>query len=358
MRTLAITAFLLAFCASLRAEDLPDYKPQMRVTGVLRSSGSAEMEPLMKLWEAGFKRVHPDMQFADNLKSSASAMYGLDMRTADLGLMGRPIFPYERYGVYERSWVYPAFVEVATGSAERLRKSPAYAIFVHKDNPLAKISVRELDGVFGAQRAGGWNALTWDTTIARTPKDDIRTWGALGLAGDWGAKPIHPYGKPRLGAGAITYFQARVMGGGEIFNEELREYADPARMIADLGRDPLGIAYAPIAFATPQVKAIAVSETAAGPYVALTRASVADRSYPLHRPMYIYYTIDDATTAITATRGDPRAKEFLRYILSRQGQADVARDGSYLPLTAQVVREQLRKLESTAMPPEHELMEE
>jgi phosphate transport system substrate-binding protein len=358
MRTLAITAFLLALCASLCAEDLPDYEPQMRVTGVLRSSGSAEMGPLMKLWEAGFKRVHPDVQFADNLKSSATAMYGLDMRTADLALMGRPVFPYERYGVYERSWVYPAFVEVATGSAERLHKSPAYAIFVHKDNPLAKISVRELDGVFGAQRAGGWNALSWDTKVARTPKDDIRTWGTLGLVGDWARKPIHPYGKPRLGAGAITYFQARVMGGGELFNEELREYAEPARMIAELGRDPLGIAYAPIAFATPQVRAIAVSETPAGPYVPLTRASVGDRSYPLHRPVYIYYTIDDAKTDIAPARGDPRAKEFLRYILSRQGQADVTREGSYLPLTAPVVREQLRKLDSTAMPQEHELMEE
>jgi phosphate transport system substrate-binding protein len=85
---------------------------------------------------------------------------------------------------------------------------------------------------------------------------------------------------------------------------------------------------------------------------------VGDRSYPLHRPVYIYYTIDDAKTDITPTRGDPRAKELLRYILSRQGQADVEREGSYLPLTAQVVREQLRKLDSTAMPQEHELMEE
>jgi phosphate transport system substrate-binding protein len=358
MRALAIAAFLLGFCASLRAEELPDYRPSMHVSGVLRSCGNPEMGPLLKLWQAGFKRIHPDVRFADDLKSSASGMYGLDMRTADLALMGRPIFPYERYGVYERSWVYPAFVEVATGSAERLRKSPAYAIFVHKDNPLAKISVGELDRMFGAQRDGGWNALTWDTTIARTSRDTIRTWGALGLAGDWAGRPIHPYGLPRPGAGAITYFQARVMGGAEIFNEELREYVDAKLMIADLARDPLGIAYAPMAFATPQVKAIAVSETAAGPYVPLTRASVSDRSYPLHRPVSIYYTMDDANTEITRTRGDPRVKEFLRYILSRQGQADVAREASYLALPAEVVREQLRKLESTAMPPEHQFMED
>src|SRR5258708_15352374 len=168
MRPLSVAAVLLAFCAPLGAESLPEYKPQMHVTGVLRSCGTHEMGALLKLWQAGFKRQHLDVVFADDLKSSASGMYGLDMRTADVALMGRPIFPYERYGVYERSWVYPAFVEVATGSAERLPKSPAHAIFVHKDNPLAKISMREPDRVLGAHRAGRWPALTCVATIART----------------------------------------------------------------------------------------------------------------------------------------------------------------------------------------------
>ena len=351
-------ATLLLACGAVQAQDLPDYRPQVRVAGVLRSCGNPQMASLMQRWEAGFRRFQPEAQFTQNLKSTASAMYGLDMRTADLALMGRPVFPYERYGVYERSWVYPAFVEVATGAARTLHKSPAYAILVHKDNPLAKISVRELDRVFGAQRSGGWNALTWDTSVARTPKDDIRTWGQLGLAGAWQHRPIHVYGQAGLGTGAITYFQARVMGGGETWNEDLREYADGRRMIADLARDPLGIAYAPIAYANGGVKAIDLAETAAGPYVALTRESVADRTYPLHRPVYIYYTLDDAATDITPTLGDPRVKEFLRYVLSRQGQQDVADDGAYSPLPAAVVREQLRKLDSTGIPPEYQFMED
>lgn len=355
----SLLPFLLAVAAvSLNAADvLPDYRPQVHITGVLRSCGNPQMGALLQRWQAGFKRLQPDVQFANDLKSTASGMYGLDMRAADFALMGRAVFPYERYGIYERSWVYPVAIEVATGSADALHQSPAYAIFVHKDNPLARLTVRELDGIFGAERGGGWNALTWDTSVARTAKDDLRTWGQLGLKGEWAAKPIHAYGQAGLGAGAITFFQSRVFGGGETWNEGLREYADGKQMLVDLSRDPFGIAYAPLAYATVDVKALPLAETSAGPFVSLTRDSVADRSYPLHRPVYIYYTMDNPNTELTPTLGDPRVKEFLRYILSREGQQAVAAEGSYLPLPLAVVREQQKKIESTAIPPEHRIME-
>ncbi len=358
LRQFCLAAVLVTCAGPARsfAGDLPDYQPQMQVTGVLRSCGNPQMEPLLKLWEAGFQRRHPGVQFTRDLKSSASGLYGLDLRTADIALMGRPVFPYERYGVYERSWVYPAELEVATGSADALHQSPAYAVFVHQDNPLVQLSVRELDGIFGAERGGGWNALTWDTSVARTSQEDIRTWGQLGLKGEWAARRIRPYGPPGLGAGAITYFQARVFGGAETRNEELREYADRSQMLADLARDPAGIAYAPLAYANPGVKVLALAETKAGPYVALAAATVADRTYPLHRPVYIYYTVDNENTELTPTMGDPRVKEFLRYILSKQGQADIAQAGAYLPLPPVVARAQLSKLASTEIPPEHRFM--
>ena len=350
---------LLASVVFLHASDaLPDYQPQMKVTGVLRSRGNDQMAGLLKRWQTGFKRFHPEVQFVDRITGSAGGIYGLDLHVADYALLGRPIFPYERYGTYEHSWLYPVSIEVATGSADALHKSPAYAIFVHKDNPLAQVTVRELDGIFGVERAGGWNALTWDTSVARTAKDNIRTWGQLGVKGPLGDRPIHVYGPPGLGAGAITFFQARVFGGGEMWNEGLREYADRAQMMAELSRDPSGIAYAPIAYATPGVKALALAETNAGPYVPLNRATVTDRSYPLHRPVYLYYTIDNERCDLSPTRGDPRVKEFLRYILSKQGQADVAAEGSYLPLPAATAAEQLKKVDATGTPPEKLLLED
>lgn len=360
MRTLLGGLFLAilfpTFAAAQDLSSLADYRPQQQVSGVLRSRGNDQMASLMKRWEAGFRNYHPDIQFADTLKGSASGIYGLEMRTADIALMGRPINPYERYGTYERSWVYPVEIEVATGNFQTPHKSPAFAIFVHKDNPLAKLTLKQLDGIFGTERGGGWKALSWDETAARTSAENIRTWGQLGLEGAWADKPIHVYGPPNLGAGTITYFQARVLGGGAIWNEDLREYADRQQMMADLSRDPYGIAYAALGYQTAAVKPLALAETSAGPFVELTKETVTARSYPLSRPVYIVYTIDNEKSEIADPRVDPKVKEFLRYILSKQGQQDVVGEGMYLPLMPATVIEQLRKLDSNEPPPERELL--
>lgn len=353
-------AFLLlplAFALAHAAESLPAYGPSIKVTGTLRSRGNDQMAALMQLWEAGFRKFHPEARFEDTFKGSASAMYGLELRTADMALMGRPIHPFERYGTYERGWAYPVEIEVATGSPATPRKSAAVAIFVHKDNPLAQLTLAQLDGIFGAQRSGGWIALSWNAAAARGPEKDIRTWGQLGVTGPLANQPIHAYGPPNRGAGEVTYFEARVFGGARIWNESLREIPDRTALLAAIARDPLGITYAPIGTGSPGLKVIALAETDAGPFVALTPESVASRRYPLTRAVYIYYTIDTPRGDLSPTRGDPRVKEFLRYILSREGQADVAREGSYVPLTPAVVAQQLKKMSATATPPERAVLE-
>jgi phosphate transport system substrate-binding protein len=146
------------------------------------------------------------------------------------------------------------------------------------------------------------------------------------------------------------------MGGGAFWNEDLREYADRKQMIAELGNDPYGIGYAALDYRTSAVKPIALGESPSGPFVLPDRNTVAKRTYPLSRPVYIVYTIDNEKTEIANPRVDPKVKEFLLYVLSRQGQSEVAREGVYLPLVPAVVREQLSKLDSDEVPPERKLL--
>jgi len=156
----------------------------------------------------------------------------------------------------------------------------------------------------------------------------------------------------------MSYFQLKVMGGADSWAEDLQEFADPDLMMAALSKDPDGIAYTGISYKTPSVKTIALAERAGGPYVTATRANVANRTYPLARSIYIYFAPDRANGDPADPKVAPKLKEFLRYILSRQGQQDVVRDGAYLQLPLATVKEQLRKLDSKEPPRELELLEE
>ncbi len=323
---------------------LPDYRPRQQVSGVLRSWGNGHMAGLMKNWEEGFHRYQPGVYFTDNLKGTASAPFGLFENVADLALMGREIFTYEYYGIYRRSLMVPVEIAVATGSFDVPHKSFALTVFVHRDNPLGRLTLKQLDGIYGAQRTGGWRGLNWNKAAARGPEGDIRTWGQLGLTGVWADKPIHLYGPPGVYPGGQTYFQARVMGGADTWAEGVREFADRKQMMTALGQDPLGIAYTGMCYRTPQTKPLALAEDAAGPYIAPTKANVASRVYPLSRLVYLCFAPDQPSGEPADPRVDPKVREFLRYILSRQGQADVAREGDYLPLTPALIGAQLKLL--------------
>jgi phosphate transport system substrate-binding protein len=340
----SLLLLLLAACATASAEPLPEYQPRSIVSGVIRSWGSEHMAGLMKRWEAGFKRHHPNAYFVDTFKGTASAQFALHVDAADLALSGREVFPYEYYGIYRRSQLYPVEIEVATGSANVRGKSTAIGVFVHPDNPIAKLTLAQLDAIFGAERSGGWQKIEWVESAARGAAGNIRTWGELGLTGEWADKPIHPYGPPGLYPGGVSYFQTRVMGGADTWNEKLREFDDRKLMLEALARDRYGIAYAGNSYRTPRVKALALAEKAGGPFVELTRATVADRSYPLSRSAYIYFAPDTLTG--DRARIDPKIREFLRYVLSREGQEDVAREGDHLSLTPALLRDQLKKLTS------------
>ena len=342
--TLAAAAMISASGASA-ADALAPYRAEQKISGVLRNWGNPHMAALMKNWEAGFRRHHPEIYFSDNLKSTATAPMGLTEWVADLALMGRQIYTYEYYGVYRRSLLLPVEIAVATGSFDVAGKSAALGVFVHRDNPLARLTLPQLDGIFGAQRDGGWDGMNWRKESARPAAANLRTWGQLGLTGEWAGKPIRPYGPPGIYPGGISFFQRRVLGGGDTWAEGLMEFEDRRQMIEALARDPLGIAYAPMTYASPQVKALALAENSGGPFVAPTRAAVADRTYPLTRTVYIYFAPDTPGGEPADPKVDPKVREFLRYILSRDGQQDVAREGGYLPVTPALARAQLKKLE-------------
>jgi phosphate transport system substrate-binding protein len=193
----------------------------------------------------------------------------------------------------------------------------------------------QVDAIFGNEHRRG-------------PKN-IRTWGELGLTGEWKDKPIHVYGFS-TSRGFAVFFQSAVLNDSHKWNCELKEFADVRqpdgklldggqRILDALKNDPYGIAYSNLRYMNPQVKPLALAAVDGGTYYEATKENLIQRNYPLTRFI---------TTFINRAPGkpvDPKVKEFLRYILSRDGQEAIVRDGKYLPLSEDSIREQLRKLD-------------
>ncbi len=333
--------------------DLPEYKPERRVSGTIRQWGSNYLADSMLegYFEEGFHAFHPNVKFENALKSTFIGIAGLYTGQADLAPMGRRATSDELQGfqrIYDSS---PLEITMATGSYDVPGWTFALVVLVNQDNPLNQLTLDQLDGIFGAERTGGSHGNTWDPTAARGPEKNIRTWGQLGLTGEWASKPIHVYGY-NLNYHFPQFFSEVVFKGGNKWNETLKEYTNGAKpdgsglvsagtLLADaVSSDPLGITYTAMRYKTLRTKAVALAAQPSSPFVAPTLASVQNRTYPLTREVY-YYTKQLPGQAI-----DPLVKEFLRFVLSRQGQEAVERDGKYLPVTGDIARAQLKKLDT------------
>jgi phosphate transport system substrate-binding protein len=308
--------------------------PQTVVTGTLTTWGHVFVKDAMRRWERGFQRYHPGVRFEDNLVSSAAATGALFTRTADIGFVGREIRPMEVAGYARVMKQKPFGLRVMTGSFANADKLIALGIFVHRDNPLTQLNFAQLDAIFGSEHL-------------RSPAL-IRTWGQLGLTGAWANRPIQVY-TGELDAAPGFYFSQTVMGASLLWNGGLRHFDDVSvpggkdieagqRIVDALAADPGGIALSGAGYRNPGVKLLAIARGEKDTPIAPTPADVADRTYPLAR--FVWLFVNREQDGFIA----PKPREFLRYILSREGQADVAAEGEYMPLTPEVVREELKKL--------------
>lgn len=347
----------IAYTKKFDLSGLPAYRPSAPMRGVIRQWGSNYLadSPLQGYFEEAFKRYHPDVTFDNNLTSTFVAMAGLYTGQADLAPMGREA-TWDELQAYQRvRGAAPARIVMATGSYNVSGWTFALVPFVHKDNPIDRLTIEQLDGIFGAQRQGGWHGNNWDPSAARGPEKDIRTWGQLGLTGEWADKPInvHAY---NLNYHFPRAFADMVFGGGYKWNETLTEYSNKMRedstpdfgrlwsagdqMMDKLGDDRYGITYTSMLYHDkPNVKTVPLARTSAGPFVMPTLESVQDRSYPLSREVYFY------THRPVGGKIDPLVAEYLRFVVSREGQELVQKDGKYLPLTAELAHEQLRAID-------------
>jgi phosphate transport system substrate-binding protein len=265
----------------------------------------------MALWAEAFKRAYPNVKIQIEGKGSSTAPPALISGTAQFGPMSRQMRASEidqfesKYG-YKPTEIRAAF--------------DALAIYVNKDNPLDKITMAQADAVFSkTRRRDGKNAANW---------------GDLGLTGDWAARPISLYGR-NSASGTYGFFKEQVLKNGD-FRDSVKEQPGSASVVQGVTEDRYGIGYSGIGYRTSGVKALALAETdqfSSGSY-----EDVKAGNYPLARFLYIYINKAPGKPL------DPLVKEYVRMILSKEGQEVVIKDG-YLPLSGDIVKAELAKLE-------------
>ena len=332
--------------------DLPRYVPKRQVTGTLRIWGNNYLKDgdLGEFWRQGFKKFQPGVTMEYNLPTSGIAIPALSAGVADLGMCRKSVIM--ELLTFEQVYHHPITeVTALTGSYDVYGWGPAFIIAVNKDNPLDKISMKQLDGVFGGARPGGYVGSVWHTEYpySRGPEENIRTWGQLGLTGEWADKPIHVGGQSKRGH-ATTVFSDIVLWGSDHFVEDYRgvaNYITPDGNVNSwslqarraIAKDPLAMYYVSPASMGPELKELAIQGRDGGPYVPRTLETCRNRAYPLTYQFYFYLNREPGKQL------EPKAEEFLRFILSQEGQDCVQREGRYLPLTGEDVRAQLKKLE-------------
>lgn len=304
-------------------------------TGTIHLWGSPQMAELLTLYEQGFHQLHPNVRFENSLQSTVSAVAGVYAKRAEIGLLGREIWPTESEAFLSVTGHPPTTLQVATGSYDVPKATFALMIFVHSSNPIASLTLSQLQRIFS------------------TGSEDLKplhTWGELELAGTWTHRPIHLYGfrrendKAQIFSRIVFHGQTDWSGSLVPFDNSAAPHPMDAgeRILQAVAHDPDGIGISNVHYATSQVRLIPVAENTVEMPVMPTRETVATRRYPLSRAVYM--VIDPADDSPSAKL----ARSFLHYILSPSGIAAAAQQRDYLPLTPILAKAQLQILDTAA----------
>ena len=315
---LPLLAVVLALLVAvpLAAMDLdPKIAPYKTVSGVsgnVKSIGSDTLNNLMTMWSEGFRSAYPSVKVEIEGKGSSTAPPALIEGTAQFGPMSREMKSGE-VDAFEKKFGYkPAHVRVAVD---------ALAVFVHKDNPIRGLTLQQLDAIFSKNRKGGY------------PKG-IVTWGDLGLTGEWANKPISLYGR-NSASGTYGYFKEVALFHGD-YKDTVKEQPGSSAVVQGIASDKYAIGYSGVGYKTADVKTVPLGKSK-GKYYDATAQYAYSGEYPLARFLYVYVNKNPQQAL------DPLRLEFIKYVLSKDGQMIVIKDG-FFPISSLVAGQDLAAL--------------
>jgi len=318
-RMMAPLALALALCGSsvLSAQapkvdpSIPSYSKTSGVAGNLSSVGSDTLNNLMTLWAEAYRKEYPNVRIQIEGKGSTTAPPALIAGTSQLGPMSRTM-KAEEIDAFEKKYGYkPTAFRVAVDGI---------AVWVNKDNPVKCLTMQQIDGIFSKGRACGGKA--------------INNWGQAGVT-EWASQPISLYGR-NSASGTYGYFKEHALCKGD-YKDTVKEQPGSASVVQGVTEDKFGIGYSGVGYKTSGVRAVPVAAKA-GDCVEDSPENILAGKYPISRFLYVY--VNKAPNKPL----DPLVREYIKYVLSQQGQLTVVKDG-FIPLPNKIVQEELAKLQ-------------
>lgn len=305
--------FIGTASASKVDEGLATYQKSSGVSGTLSSVGSDTLANLMTLWSEEFKKQYPNVNIQIQAAGSSTAPPALTESTANFGPMSRKMKDKEIQAFEKKFGYKPTPIRVAID---------ALAIFVHKDNPIKGMTIREVDAVFSSTRKCG-------------SKLSVFNWGQLGLTGSWATQNIQLFGRNSV-SGTYGYFKKKALCKGD-FKNTVNEQPGSASVVQSISASTNAIGYSGIGYTTSSVKAVPLAKKEGQAFVSATPANAISGKYPLARFLYVYVNKQPNKPL------PPIEREFIKMVLAKIGQNVVVKDG-YIPLPAKVAAAELKKI--------------
>ncbi len=318
---LLVVALALASLAGVAASGhlRLGYAPAVEVQGEFRAVGPDTMEGVMRKWIAGFRERQPRAKISFEVASvDARDRIAIGPATEEVFASSNERF-VQRYG-YE-----PFRVMVSLATFNTPQRVQALGVFVNPANPLKHLSLAQLDRIYAMAHRRGFLR-------------DLRTWGDLGLTGEWASRPIHAYSR-QLDNEVTTHFREVVCRGAEFKGDvKVPGKGVSVDVVGAVAADPAGIGFAGFAYQAAGVKALGLGETEVGPFFEANLENCSTNRYPLNRPLYFYVNRKPGAAL------DPLVREFISFVLSSEGQLLNAEE-KYFPLTPELAAAQRAKLD-------------
>lgn len=318
-RVMAALTFVAAGVATANAVAAgvdPAIQPYVKTTGVsgnLSSVGSDTLANLMTLWAEAYKKEYPNVNIQIQAAGSSTAPPAITEGTANLGPMSRKMKDNE-LAAFEQKYGYkPTAIPVAVD---------ALAVFVHKDNPIKHLTMEQVDAIFSSTRLCG-------------AKADVKTWGDLGVTGDLANKPVQLFGRNSV-SGTYGYFKEEALCKGD-YKPNVNEQPGSASVVQSISSSLNGVGYSGIGYKTASVKTVPLAKKGSTEFIEDTEENALNGKYPLSRFLYVY--VNKAPNKPL----NPLEAEFIKLVLSKQGQEVVMKDG-YIPLPAKVAEKTMKEL--------------